>query len=128
MKKKGEKLRRIEEKMEEENKDLERLQQHISVDFITKLLVSRVITQFWQKPLKVVQSQPKCLKNKDKVKILLNMNNSQVTKALSSLVGTSEALRMLNLNKVFTFSRGRLDTFFTSVKDLMGIGTQEEIR
>jgi len=42
------------------------------------------------------------------VKILLNMNNSQVTKALSSLVGTSEAIRMLNLNKVFTFSRGRL--------------------
>ena len=35
-----------------------------------------------------------------KVKNLLNMNNSQVTKAFNSLVGTSEAIRMLNLNKV----------------------------
>ena len=43
-----------------------------------------------------------------KVKNLLNMNNSQVTKAYNSLVGTSEAIRMLNLNKVFTLSRGRL--------------------
>jgi len=43
------------------------------------------------------------------VKNLLNMNNSQVTKAYNnSLVGTSEAIRMLNLNKVFTLSRGRL--------------------
>ena len=35
-----------------------------------------------------------------KVKNLLNMNNSQVTKAYYSLVGTSEAIRMLNLNIV----------------------------
>ena len=35
-----------------------------------------------------------------KVKNLLNLNNSQVTKAFNSLVGTSEAIRMLNLNKV----------------------------
>jgi LAGLIDADG endonuclease len=33
-----------------------------------------------------------------KVKILLNMNNSQVTKAFNSLVGTSEAIRLLNIN------------------------------
>ena len=39
-----------------------------------------------------------------KVKILLNMNNLQVTKAWSLLVKTSEAICMLNLNKVFTFS------------------------
>ncbi len=31
-----------------------------------------------------------------KVKILLNMKNSQVTKAFNSLVGTSEAIRLLN--------------------------------
>ena len=35
-----------------------------------------------------------------KVKNLLNMNNSQVTKAFNSLVGTSEAIRLLNLNIV----------------------------
>ena len=39
-----------------------------------------------------------------KVKNLLNMNNSQVTKAYNSLVGTSEAIRMLNLNTVSSFS------------------------
>ena len=33
-----------------------------------------------------------------KVKILLNSNNSQVTKAFNSLVDTSEAIRLLNLN------------------------------
>ena len=33
-----------------------------------------------------------------KVKILLNMNNSQVTKAFNSLVGTSEAIRLLSIN------------------------------
>jgi hypothetical protein len=32
------------------------------------------------------------------VKILLDMNNPQVTKAFNSLVGTSEAIRLLNLN------------------------------
>ena len=35
----------------------------------------------------------------DKVKILLNYNNPQVTKAFNSLVGTSEAIRLLNINK-----------------------------
>lgn len=40
-----------------------------------------------------------------KVKNLLNMNNSQVTKAYNSLVGTSEAIRMLNLTTVSTFSQ-----------------------
>ncbi len=34
-----------------------------------------------------------------KVKSLFNRNNSQVTKAFNSLVGTSEAIRMLNFNK-----------------------------
>ena len=33
-----------------------------------------------------------------KVKILLNMSNPQVTKTFNSLVGTSEAIRLLNLN------------------------------
>ena len=37
-----------------------------------------------------------------KVKNLLNMNNSQVTKAYNSLVGTSEAIRMLNENTKLT--------------------------
>ena len=50
-----------------------------------------------------------------KVKNLLNMNNSQVTKAYNSLVGTSEAIRMLNLNKVSTLSQGRL--FHSLIED-----------
>ena len=45
-----------------------------------------------------------------KVKNLLNMNNSQVTKAYNSLVGTSEAIRMLNLNIVSPFSFRSLTT------------------
>ena len=32
-----------------------------------------------------------------KVKILLKMNNPQVTKAFNSLVGTSEAIRLLSI-------------------------------
>lgn len=38
-----------------------------------------------------------------KVKNLLNLNNSQVTKAFNSLVGTSETIRMLNLNNQAKF-------------------------
>ena len=41
-----------------------------------------------------------------KVKNLLNMNNSQVTKAYNSLVGTSEAIRLLNLKTFSTLSQG----------------------
>ena len=37
----------------------------------------------------------------DKVKILLKDNNPQVTNAFDSLVGTSEAIRLLNINKKF---------------------------
>jgi hypothetical protein len=33
-----------------------------------------------------------------KVKILLKMGNSQVTKAFNSLLGTSEAIRLLSIN------------------------------
>ena len=39
-----------------------------------------------------------CLLCTSKVKTLLKSNNSQVTKAFNSLVDTSEAIRMLNLN------------------------------
>lgn len=51
-----------------------------------------------------------------KVKILLNMNNPQVTKALDSQLGTSEAICLLNLNisnqkeNVSTTSEVRLET------------------
>ena len=37
-----------------------------------------------------------CLLGTSKVKSLLNIKNSQVTKALNSLVGTSETIRLLN--------------------------------
>jgi hypothetical protein len=39
-----------------------------------------------------------CILYTSKVKILLNMNNPQVTKAFNSQVGTSEAIRLLNIN------------------------------
>ena len=42
-----------------------------------------------------------CIICTSNVKILLNMNNPQVTKAFNSLVGTSEAIRLLNLNILF---------------------------
>lgn len=39
-----------------------------------------------------------CILYTSKVKILLNVNNPQVTKAFNSQVGTSEAIRLLNIN------------------------------
>ena len=39
-------------------------------------------------------------KNTLNVKNHLNMNNPQVTKAFNSLVGTSEAIRLLTINKI----------------------------
>jgi len=42
-----------------------------------------------------------CILYTSKVKILLNMNNPQVTKAFNSQVGTSEAIRLLNINNNF---------------------------
>lgn len=43
-----------------------------------------------------------CIFYTSKVKILKNTNNPQVTKASNSLVGTSEAIRMLNVNTKLT--------------------------
>ena len=40
-----------------------------------------------------------------KVKILLNLNNPQVTKAFNSRVGTSEAIRLLNINTKISHNR-----------------------
>jgi len=40
-----------------------------------------------------------------KVKILLNLNNPQVTKAYNSRVGTSEAIRLLNINTKISKNR-----------------------
>ena len=40
-----------------------------------------------------------------KVKILLNLNNPQVTKAFNSRVGTSEAIRLLNINTKISQNR-----------------------
>ena len=42
-----------------------------------------------------------CILYTSKVKTLLNMKNPQVTKAFNSLVGTSEAIRLLKLNTKF---------------------------
>lgn len=59
------------------------MQQTISENFITNLLDTLCVS---------------CFLCTSKVKFLLNMNNPQVTKASYSLVGTSEAIRLLNIN------------------------------
>ena len=72
------------------------MQQAVSEKFIINLLDTLSVS---------------CFIGTVKVKTLINMNNSQVTKAFNSLVGTSEAIRMLNLNIVsqakFIHSRNR---------------------
>jgi hypothetical protein len=47
-----------------------------------------------------------------KVKSLLNKNNPQVTKALSSWVGTSEAIRLLNIRSIHKLSNSGKDLKF----------------
>jgi hypothetical protein len=47
-----------------------------------------------------------------KVKSLLNKNNPQVTKALSSWVGTSEAIRLLNIRSIHKLSNSARDLKF----------------
>ena len=47
-----------------------------------------------------------CIICTSKVKILLNMNNPQVTKAFNTLVGTSEAIRLLNKDINLSASAG----------------------
>jgi len=59
------------------------MQQTISENFINKLLDTLSIS---------------CVLCTSKVKILFNVNNPQVTKAFNSQVGTSEAIRLLNIN------------------------------
>jgi hypothetical protein len=59
------------------------MQQTISEKFITNLSDTLSIS---------------CILYTSKVKILLNVNNPQVTKAFNSQVGTSEAIRLLNIN------------------------------
>ena len=46
-----------------------------------------------------------CLMGTSKVKTLLNLNNPQVTKAYNSRVGTSEAIRLLNINTKISHNR-----------------------
>src|ERR1700741_3516744 len=59
------------------------MQQTVSENFINKFLDTLSIS---------------CLLCTSKVKILLNVNNPQVTKAFNSQVGTSETIRLLNIN------------------------------
>jgi hypothetical protein len=54
-----------------------------------------------------------CIFYTSKVKIFLNMKNSQVTKAFNSQVGTSEAIRMLNINTESNNNKKRLNPHFS---------------
>lgn len=53
-----------------------------------------------------------CLLGTSKVKSLLNIKNSQVTKALNSLVGTSETIRLLNQRSIHNLSNSDKDLKF----------------
>jgi hypothetical protein len=64
------------------------MQQTISGNFLLNLIGTLYISYF-------------VFTNTTKVKILLTENNPQVTNASNSLVGTSEAIRLLNINKRF---------------------------
>lgn len=63
--------------------NLNLMQQTISENFITNLSDTLSVS---------------CILCTSNVKILLNVNNPQVTKAFNSWVGTSEAIRLLNIN------------------------------
>jgi hypothetical protein len=52
-----------------------------------------------------------CIFCTSKVKILLNMNNPQVTKAFNTLVGTSEAIRLLNKDINFKLKKKENNKF-----------------
>ena len=52
-----------------------------------------------------------CIISTSKVKILLNMNNPQVTKAFNTLVGTSEAIRLLNKDINLKSQKGENNKF-----------------
>jgi hypothetical protein len=66
------------------------MQQTISEKFLNNLLNTLSVS---------------CIICTSKVKILIKMNNSQVTKAFNSLVDTSEAIRLLNINKIQFYVR-----------------------
>jgi len=55
-----------------------------------------------------------------KVKILLNMNNLQVTKTYNTLVGTSEAIRLLNINTRH-YSKGNIKSQPKFIEWLAGL-------
>src|SRR5690606_7969814 len=59
--------------------------------YLTQQTISENITVNLMSTLEI-----SCFKSTSNVKILLRRYNSQVTKALSSLVGTSEAIRLLS--------------------------------
>src|SRR6266576_3656761 len=55
-----------------------------------------------------------------KVKIFLNMNNLQVTKNYNTLVGTSEAIRLLNINNRH-YSKGNIKSQPKFIEWLAGL-------
>jgi Cytochrome C and Quinol oxidase polypeptide I/LAGLIDADG endonuclease len=66
------------------------MQQTISENFITNLSDTLSVS---------------CILCTSKVKSLLNVNNPQVTKAFNSWVGTSEAIRLLNIDTKFSSNK-----------------------
>jgi hypothetical protein len=81
------------------------MQQTISENFINNLLDTLSVSYIF------------CT---SKVKILLNMNNPQVTKAFNSQVGTSEAIRLLSINTNPNNKRNLNPYFVTGFTDAEG--------
>ena len=83
------------------------MQQTISENFLNNLLDTLIIS---------------CILCTSKVKILLNKNNPQVTKAFNSQVGTSEAIRLLNIDTKLYTTPHRNAELSVSVRDTIRCG------
>jgi len=51
-----------------------------------------------------------------KVKIFLNYDNPQVTKVFNSQVGTSEAIRLLNIDRKLIYKIGKNNNSYSNLK------------
>jgi NADH dehydrogenase/LAGLIDADG endonuclease len=79
---------------------------YILLSYFYKRILQTISEKFSDKKFNLSTLLGTLTKKRSNVKILLKVNNSQVTKALSSLVGTSEAIRLLSLidkNQVRTY-------------------------
>ena len=73
---------------------------YILLSYFYKRIIQTICVKFTGKNFNLSTLLSTLTKIGSNVKILLKVNNTQVTKTLSSLVGTSEAIRLLSLYKI----------------------------